>query len=275
MSTSAAGLTLGGGALAGGGALGGGALSGLGSFLGGSSASKAADRQAAAQRAALQQYLDYIQGQRNTFLNATSPVRQRLESYATGNVGYDKDTLEAMRAGIYEDYGKSLKDVSRISKAAGTGPGNVYAPGRADHAMRVLAQNLAVARSQDDRSVEKQNADLATSNMRFATGALPTYEPGLPATVVPDPSVFQGLNAVSNMPQPNLFGSMATGLGGSLSSISGQMFANKYPTQYIPYQQQQPLGRSAIAGSQFNPINQRFNDYNVTGNSRYMQGGGY
>src|SRR2546427_489198 len=149
--------------------------SGLGSYLSGRSQSKAA-----------QKYIDYLNSQRQTFLTATDPIRKRLESYATGNVGYDPETLQAMRAGSYEDYGQGLSEAGDVIRKASVSPGGVYTTGRGDRAGRMLGENIATRRAESLRDITKQNADLATSNTRFAIGALPTFEPGLPATQVPD-----------------------------------------------------------------------------------------
>lgn len=179
-----AGLMMAGGALAGGGL----------SFLGGQSQSKA-------MRQAMQQYIDYQNGQRKLFLDQpqSSAIKDKLTSYIGGDVGYSDDVLNGMKQGVYEDYGKGLSDMSNMGTGAGVTPGGAYSPGRADRAMRRMGENVASNRAQSIRSINKENADVALNNQRFAVSALPTYMPGLPSTPMMTPDVFQGLNSTSNI----------------------------------------------------------------------------
>lgn len=175
----------------GGGALAGGALS----FLGGQSQAKAG-------RAAAERYIDYLNQQRNTFLNQkeTSAIRDRLGSFIGGNVGYSPEILSQMKQGVYEDYGKGLADLSRISASAGVMPGaggNIYQPGTQARTTRMLGENIAANRARSIRDINIRNADVGLANERFAVGALPTYMPGLPATQAPGADVFQAAGQVA------------------------------------------------------------------------------
>lgn len=192
-------------------ALGGGAASiggGIAKMFGGQDQAKAA-------REAAKQYIAYQERERQKFLDATSPIRDKLMSYSQGNVGYDEALLRGMKDDVNEDYGQGLADVSRISanSAVGknSGGGNVYTPGRYDRATRVLGQNLAANKAKMIRDVNQKNADMAVSNQRFAVSALPTYSPGLSATPQIGYDAFQGMNAVA--PVGNYVGDMLQGLG--------------------------------------------------------------
>ncbi|MDI3467933.1 MAG: hypothetical protein OJF50_006754 [Nitrospira sp.] len=192
-------------------ALGGGALSvggGIAKAFGGDSQAKAA-------RKAAQMYIDYQERERKKFLDANSPIRDKLMTYSQGKSGYDDDLLRGMKDDVNEDYGQGLADVSRISanSAVGknSGGGNVYTPGRYDRATRQLGQNLAMNKAKMIRDVNQKNADMAVSNQRFAVSALPTYSPGLSATPQIGYDAFQGLNATA--PIGNYIGDMLQGLG--------------------------------------------------------------
>lgn len=194
------------GIIAGGAALAGGGLS----FLG-------ASNQAKAHRAAMERYINYLQGQRDLFLNQeeSGAIRNRLKSFIGGNVGYNPGTLQDMKAGVYEDYGRSLADLERISGKAGAGATGVYTPGRASRTTRLLGQNIAANRANSIRDVNMKNADVALNNERLAISALPTYMPGLPATPTFGPDVF-----ASGTP-PHI----GSYLGPALSQ-AGQTYAN-------------------------------------------------
>mgnify|MGYP001199866565 FL=1 len=192
-------------------ALGGGALSvggGIAKAFGGDSQAKAA-------RKAAQMYIDYQERERKKFLDANSPIRDKLMQYSQGNSGYDADLVRGMKDDVNEDYGQGLADVSRISanSAVGknSGGGNVYTPGRYDRATRQLGQNLAMNKAKMIRDVNQKNADMAISNQRFAVSALPTYSPGLSATPQIGYDAFQGLNAVA--PVGNYIGDMLQSVG--------------------------------------------------------------
>ena len=198
-----AGLIVGGSALAG---------SGL-NFLGGQSQSKAV-------RKAMEDYINYTQGQRNLFLNQpeTGAIREKLNTYIGGNVGYSDDTLNTMKSGVYEDYGKSLADMTRLTGKAGAASTGVYTPGRADRTSRLLGENIAANRANAIRDITTKNADVALSNQRLAVSALPTYMPGLPATPTISPDVFANANAVA--PAGSYFGPAITQAGSQYANLS-------------------------------------------------------
>lgn len=192
-------------------ALGGGALSvggGIAKAFGGNSQAKAA-------RKAAQMYIDYQNREREKFLGATSPIRDKLMQYSEGKTGYDEGLMRGMKDDVNEDYGQGLADVSRISAGSAigknSGGGNVYTPGRYDRATRQLGQNLAMNKAKMIRDVNQKNADMAVSNQRFAVSALPTYTPGLSATPQIGYDAFQGLNATA--PVGNYVGDILSGLG--------------------------------------------------------------
>lgn len=192
-------------------ALGGGAAS-----IGGSVMSAfGGDKQAKAARKAAQMYIDYQNRERQKFLDATSPIRDRLMKYSEGKTGYDEDLLRGMKDDVNEDYGQGLADVSRVSanSAIGknSGGGNVYTPGRYDRATRQLGQNLAMNKAKMIRDVNQKNADMAINNQRFAVSALPTYTPGLSATPQIGYEAFQGLNATA--PWENYAGNFLQSVG--------------------------------------------------------------
>ena len=230
ISTSAA-LIMGGSAVAGG------AIQGLGSYFGQKSA-------ADAQQQAAQAYLNYIQGQRDTFLAQpeTSAIKSRLTQFIGGNVGYNPDTLAAMNQGTYEDYGKGLTDASRMARASAVSPGGTYQPGAADRTARLLGENIATRRAEALRSTTVNNANLANSNERFAISALPTFMPGTPGTTVPSPGVFQAQNPA----QPGV-GNFASPIGAALSSYSNNLAKQPQPTQ-------PPVGQQAITQDQMSPF---------------------
>lgn len=187
----------------------------LGSIGGGVMNAFGGDKQAKAARKAAQMYIDYQNRERDKFLSATSPIRDKLMQYSQGKSGYDEDLLRGMKDDVNEDYGQGLADVSRISanSAVGknSGGGNVYTPGRYDRATRTLGQNLAANKAKMIRDVNQKNADMAVSNQRFAVSALPTYTPGLSATPQIGYEAFQGLNTVA--PWENYAGGILQGLG--------------------------------------------------------------
>jgi len=210
-------------------ALGGGALaSGVGSYLSGQNQSDAI-------RKAMQQYLDYRQGQRNTFLSQpeAQTVKGTLGDWAGGKTGFDPSMMEGMKSNYYEDYGKGLADIARMAPAAGVNPGGTYTPGRSDRVTRIMGENVATRRAEGIRGINQANMQQANSNARFAASALPTYLPGDPGSgVVTDPNVFTGLNN----PGPDFAGTMLSSLGGVASQAGGQMLANQYPDfNYNPY----------------------------------------
>lgn len=166
--------------------VGGSALVGGGlSFLGASSQSKKV-------RQAMQDYINYTEGQRNTFLNQpeSSAIRKKLESYIPGDQGYNADILSSMKSGVQEAYGNSLADMTRLTGKAGAASTGVYTPGRADRTSRLLGQNIAANRANSIRDIHQKNADVALNNQRLAISALPTYLPGMPATQPISPDVF-------------------------------------------------------------------------------------
>lgn len=217
--------------------LGGGLLSGAGSFLGQKSA-------ADAQKQAAQAYLNYIQSQRDTFLAQpeTGAIKNRLNQFIGGNVGYNPDTLAAMNQGTYEDYGKGLTDATNMGRAAAVSPGGTYAPGRADRTTRLLGENIATRRAEALRSTTVNNANVAMANERFAIGAMPTFMPGTPGTTVASPSVFQGLNPA----QPGA-GNFASPIGAALSNYSSGLMRQ-------PPNPNTPVAQSAITNDQMSPF---------------------
>lgn len=192
-------------------ALGGGALS----IGGGVAKAFGGDSQAKAARKAAQMYIDYQNREREKFLSATSPIRDKLMTYSEGKFGYDEDLLRGMKDDVNEDYGQGLADMSRITanSAVGknSGGGNVYTPGRYDRATRQLGQNLAANKAKMIRDVNQKNADMAVSNQRYAISALPTFTPGLSSTPQIGYDAFQGLNAVA--PVGNYVGDIMQSLG--------------------------------------------------------------
>lgn len=198
-------LTL--GAVAGGSQLFGAGLS----FLGQNSQSKAV-------RQAMERYINEVNRQRQTFLDQpeSQAIRQKLQSYIGGDVGYSPETVEGMKKGVYEDYGKGLTDMTRLTGKAGAGSTGVYTPGRADRTARLLGQNIAANRATSIRDINTKNADVALNNQRLAVSALPTYLPGMPATNMPSADVF--LKAGE---QPNIGSYLGPALG-----QAGNTFAN-------------------------------------------------
>lgn len=190
-------------------------LGGLSSVGGGIAKAFGGNKQAKAAQKAAQMYIDYQNRERQKFLDANSPIRDKLMQYSQGKSGYDEDLLRGMKDDVNEDYGQGLADVSRVSanSAIGknSGGGNVYTPGRYDRATRQLGQNLAMNKAKMIRDVNQKNADMAISNQRFAVSALPTYSPGLSATPQIGYDAFQGLNATA--PWENYAGSILQGLG--------------------------------------------------------------
>lgn len=206
----------------------GGSLAGGGlSFLGANSQSKRI-------RQAMQDYLNYINNARNTFLNQeeTGAIRNRLKSFIGGNVGYGDDVLKNMRAGVIEDYGKSLADMTRLTSSAGAGRTGVYTPGRADRTARLLGQNIAAMRANNMRDIATKNADVALNNERFAVSALPTYMPGLPSTPTIGPDVF--MNKAAGADFPSFLGQAITGatqpflMGAAYGPIMQAMMSRGY-----------------------------------------------
>ena len=192
-------------------ALGGGAAS----IGGGIAKAFGGDSQAKAARKAAQMYIDYQNREREKFLGATSPIRDKLMTYSQGKSGYDEDLMRGMKDDVNEDYGQGLADMSRIAGTSAvsknSGGGNVYTPGRYDRAVRTIGQNLAANKAKMIRDVNQKNADMAVSNQRFAVSALPTYTPGLSATPQIGYEAFQGLNAVA--PVGNYIGDMLQSVG--------------------------------------------------------------
>lgn len=193
--------------IGGGAALGGGALS----FFGQNAQSKAV-------RKAMERYIAELNAQRQTFLSQPESlaIRKKLESYIGGTEGYGADTINTMKSGVREDYGKSLADMTRLTGKAGAGSTGVYTPGRADRTARLLGQNIAANRATQIRDVNTRNADVALNNQRLAVSALPTYLPGLSNTQVPGPDVFAKAGETPNI---------GSYLGPALNQ-AGQMYAN-------------------------------------------------
>ena len=147
-------------------------------------------------RKAAKEFINYQNDQRNLFLDQSESqgIREKLGQYVTGNVGYSPDVLQSMQSGVYEDYGKTLRDMNRNIGKSGVMPGGGYAPGRRDRTQRILGENLGVKRAESLRAIKKENADVALDNQRWATSVLPTYLPGLPATPAIPYQVFRDKN---------------------------------------------------------------------------------
>ena len=166
------------------------------SFLG-------ANNSAKEYRKAMERYIAYMQNERNKFLTSpeTGAIKKRLTDFVGGNVGYSPEVLNQMKEGTYEDYGKSLADIQRVTSGApvmGGAGGNVYRPGQGDRASRLLGQNLAVNRATQLRDINKENHNLALQNERFAIQSLPTFMEGLPATPMIGPDAFAGTGATAH-----------------------------------------------------------------------------
>lgn len=171
--------------------MGGGAISkALGGLFGGKA-------KQTGQQDAARDYMRYMEGERNKFINDpnSAGIRSRLGTMATGNVGFSDPALKAMRGGLQEDYGKSLKDVGEQTRSASVMPGGGYAPGRAARTSRLLGENLAVRKAEGNRAITTANEQQANSNMRYAISALPTYTPGFSQTPQLDPGTFLNLHA--------------------------------------------------------------------------------
>jgi hypothetical protein len=153
------------------GAVGGGALS----FFG-------AQSQAKSMRDAMQKYLQYINQQRDVFLEENAPVTKLLRSYIPGSKEYNPEADPTLKT-IGENYGTGLRDIQKDVLGAGVHPGGVYTPGGSERASMLLGQNLTASKAQMTR-------DTMQGNTRFAIGALPTYSKGLPATPMPGSDVF-------------------------------------------------------------------------------------
>lgn len=181
------------------------------SFMGGSSAAKNT-------REAMERYLNELRTQRKTFLDQpeSQAIRKRLQSFIGGNVGYSDDTVKNMRTGVVEDYGKSLGDMTRLTKAGGAGSSGVFTPGRQDRTSRLLGQNIASNRATSMRDIATKNADVAMNNERLAMSALPTYLPGTPSTTIASPDVYNQANA-----EPNIGTYLGPALG-NLGNLAGQ-----------------------------------------------------
>jgi hypothetical protein len=194
------------------GGMGAGALGSIGKSLGGMFGGQDA---AEAAREAAKEFIAYQERERKKFLDTNRPIYDRLKNYATGNVGYDADTLRGMKDQVTEDYGQGLSDVSRISanSAMGknSGGGNVYTPGRYDRTTRLLGQNLAMNKAKMMRDINQRNAEMANSNMRWATSAIPTFSEGYAATPQIGYDAFQGKHSVA--PVGNYIGQMFGDLG--------------------------------------------------------------
>lgn len=169
-----------------------GAVAGGAQLLGGGLSFLGANSQSKAVRQAMERYISEVNRQRDLFLNQpeSTAIRSKLQSYIGGDVGYSPETVEGMKKGVYEDYGKSLADMTRLTQKAGAGSTGVYTPGRADRTSRLLGQNIAANRATSIRDINQKNADVALNNQRFAISALPTYMPGTPATNIPGADVF-------------------------------------------------------------------------------------
>lgn len=193
--------------VAGGSALASGGLS----FMGASSAAKNT-------RQAMERYLADLAKNRQTFLDQpeSKGIRAKLGSYINGDVGYNPDVVKGMRAGVTEDYGKSLSDMTRLTKQAGAGSTGVMTPGRADRTSRLLGQNIAANRATAMRDITTKNADVARSNQSLAISALPTYLPGSPSTTIASPDVYNQANA-----NPNIGSYLGPALGG-IGNMAGQ-----------------------------------------------------
>ncbi len=235
-------------------AAGGGLLSGAGSYFG----QKAS---ADAQKQAAQAYLNYIQGQRDTFLAQpeTGAIKSRLNQFIGGNVGYNPDPLAAMNQGTYEDYGKGLTDASRMARASAVSPGGTYKPGVADRTSRLLGENIATRRAEALRSTTVNNANVALGNERFAISALPTFMPGTPGTTVPSPGVFQAQNPA----QPGV-GNFASPIGAALTTFGNNLA--KQPPGTPPSTTGTPAS-DAITYDQISPFTQ--GNFSLAGGSPY------
>ena len=158
------------------------AIGGVGAVGGGALSFFGAQSQAKAMKQAMQQYIDYTNQQRKTFLDANAPVTNLLKSYIPGTPQYNPEADPTLKT-IGENYGQGLRDVQKDVLGSGVHPGGVYTPGGSDRAAMLLGQNLTASKAQMMR-------DTQMSNQRFAIGALPTYSPGLPATPMPSADVF-------------------------------------------------------------------------------------
>lgn len=189
---------------------------GLGSFIGGNAQAKSANK-------AAKRFIEYQEGQRNLFLDNpfTQGLSSKLLEYSTGKSGYDEPTLSAMRSGVYEDYGKSLKDMNRNLGKTGVMPGGGYAPGRKDRAARLLGENIGTQRAESLRGITKENFELGLDNQRWAASIAPTYLPGLPATPAIPYQVFR--DQAAKGPSWAEFGGnlFDTGINAGLGYISG------------------------------------------------------
>jgi len=234
-------------------AIGGGALS----FMGGQS-------QAKSSRQAMERYLAELRQQRQTFLDQpeSGAIRKRLGEYAQGNVGYDPNILRGMRAGVTEDYGKSLADMSRITRAGGAGASGVYTPGRSDRTARLLGQNIASNRATSMRDISTRNADVALNNQRFAISAMPTYLPGTPSTNIASPDVYAGANAVA--PFGSYMGPALSNIGQQAgqyalySPLISRMLenpSNPYAAMYMMNQMNQPYSGTSEMQRRLFPTN--------------------
>lgn len=190
-----------------------GALSGLGGIASGIGSAIGASKQASASRAGAREYMDYIDRERDRFLNAPENlgIRQRLSDMALNDRGFSPDALQAMRSGVQEDYGRALSDMAPQIKEASVIPGVGYAPGRANRTARLLGENLAVRKAEANRDITMRNNIQAQNNMRYAISALPTYMPGFSQSTQMDPSVFQAANA-PNMALPYALNSIGSAL---------------------------------------------------------------
>lgn len=202
---------------------GGGIASGIGSIFG-------ANKTAKAIKKAMEMYLNYLNQQRNLFLSQpeTGTIRSTLGRWAKGDVGFDPQALEGIRSGLYDDYGRSLGELQRLYGQAGVQPGSgggVYRPGAQQRTMRLYGQQLAHQRAQSLRDLALQDAQQRIANTQFAISALPTYMPGLPATPVASPSVFQGLTTPGVGFGQGLFSTLGSGIQSGLNAYlqAGQM----------------------------------------------------
>jgi len=201
------------GAIAGAGALGAGAFG----FMGASKQAKAAER-------AARMYIDYLQGQRDTFLRQpeVGPIRSKLAAYSRGEL---PDYLSNQ---IQEDYGKSLADMTRLIPKAGVQPGGGYTPGRRERTARLLGENIAANKANTMRAAKQEGE-------RFAISSLPTWMPGTPSTPIADPGTFM-TSAGGN--QPNIFSFLGPTVGqagqyGGLAVAGGpildRLYGNRNP----------------------------------------------
>ena len=162
----------------------------LGAFASGKQAAKA-------QKEAAKEYIKYQEGQRRTFLKAPENLKARetLNTFMSGNQGYDEDTLQSMRAGAQEDYGRAFRDFNRNIAKTGVRPGGAYTPGNRMRSERLQAENIGTRRAETLRAIKKENADLAYDNQRWAFSQSPTYSAGMPATPNIGYQVFRDKNA--------------------------------------------------------------------------------